>query len=131
MLNVLFDKYIEAVIEKSPSKLASLFCDDGILKLPFRTGRPIIEGNSNILEHYLASFGQAPLVFISIEDVEIYDTADCDTFIVEYRLNGETLPEKRGFYCLYINVFKVKNGKVKELHDYEDVLNRELILLNN
>ncbi|CDH07885.1 conserved hypothetical protein [Xenorhabdus bovienii str. oregonense] len=131
MLRVVFDDYIEAVIEKSPSKLASLFCDDGILKLPFRTDRPIIDGKSKILEHYLASFGQAPLVFTSIEDVEVYDMPERNTFIVEYRLNGKTLPHKKDFYCLYINVFKIENGKIKELHDYEDVLNRESILSNH
>ncbi|MEQ1968012.1 nuclear transport factor 2 family protein [Xenorhabdus nematophila] len=127
MFKVVFDRYIAAVLEKSPTKLASLFCDDGILKLPFRISRDTIEGQSQILEHYSTSFGQAPLIFTSVQDIELYPTDNPDTFIVEYRLNGETLPHKKSFYCLYINVFKLSSGKIKELHDYEDVLNRSAI----
>ncbi|WP_237388079.1 nuclear transport factor 2 family protein [Xenorhabdus sp. Sc-CR9] len=127
MFEVVFDKYIEAVLEKSPEKLAFLFSEDGILKLPFRTSRDIIEGQSQILEHYSTSFGQAPLIFTSVQNIELYSTNNSDTFIVEYQLNGKTLPHRKDFYCLYINVFKLNNGKIKELHDYEDVLNREAI----
>ncbi|MDR0218145.1 MAG: nuclear transport factor 2 family protein [Enterobacteriaceae bacterium] len=127
MFKSIFDKYIDAVLEKSPAKLAALFSDDGILKLPFRTSRDIIQGQPQILEHYSASFGQAPLIFTSVQDIELYPTHNPDTFIVEYRLNGKTLPDKKDFYCLYINVFKLSNGKIKALHDYEDVLNRNSI----
>ncbi|OTA21795.1 hypothetical protein Xbed_00042 [Xenorhabdus beddingii] len=127
MLNLVFNRYIDAVIEKSPSKLASLFHDEGILKLPFRTTRDIIEGKSHIHEHYSESFGQAPLIFTSVQDVKMYPTNNPDTFIVEYRLNGKTLPHEKDFYCLYINVFELINDKIKALHDYEDVLNRNNI----
>ncbi|WP_258165824.1 nuclear transport factor 2 family protein [Photorhabdus akhurstii] len=127
MFKAVFDKYIEAVLEKSPTKLAALFCNDGILRLPFRTSRDTIESQPQILEHYSASFGQAPLIFTSVQDVELYSTDNPDIFIVEYRLNGKTLPDKKDFYCLYINVFKLNNSRIKELHDYEDVLNRAAI----
>lgn len=125
MAHELFDKYISAVMEKSSDKLASLFTVDGCLSLPFRRGRELVVGRDNIRLHYANGFSVAPLRFTSIEDVYFHHTDNPNTVIVEYQLQGITLPDEKKFSLLYVNVISTSNGKMSKLVDYEDVLNRE------
>ncbi|MCO7262380.1 nuclear transport factor 2 family protein [Dickeya zeae] len=127
MVKEIFDNYIHAVLEKSPEMLSALFSDDGILSMPFRKERPIISGKKAIFQHYSDGFAQAPLLFSSIENVQFHQTTQPNQSVVEYRLNGKSLIDGREFYCLYINVITIKEGKITALVDYEDVLNREII----
>lgn len=127
MAPALFDKYISAVMDKSSDKLASLFSIDGRLSLPFRRGREVIVGRDNIRLHYANGFSVAPLRFTSIEDVRFHYTDNPHVVIVEYKLQGNTIPDKKQFSLLYVNVMKINNGELSELIDYEDVLNREYI----
>ncbi|MGM3160130.1 nuclear transport factor 2 family protein, partial [Dickeya undicola] len=127
MVSEIFESYILAVLKKSPEMLSELFSDDGILSMPFRRERPIISGKKSILQHYSDGFAQAPLIFTSIENVEFHQMTQRDQAVVEYRLNGKSLIDGRAFYCLYINVIAVREGKITKLVDYEDVLNREMI----
>ncbi|HHM2311924.1 TPA: nuclear transport factor 2 family protein, partial [Klebsiella oxytoca] len=63
----------------------------------------------------------------SIEDERFHYTNNPDVVIVEYKLHGNTLPDGKQFSLLYVNVIEINDGKITELTDYEDVLNREYI----
>ena len=127
MLSELFDQYISAVMGKSAEALSSLFAEQGRLVLPFRRSRDVIAGRENIYQHYASGFSVAPLRFTSIDEVRFHYTKNADVAVVEYRLHGQTLPEKKKFVLSYVNVIKCNNGEIMELVDYEDVLNREAI----
>lgn len=125
MLETLFDRYIAAVMNKSADELAALFSEDGRLSLPFRRNREVISGRENIRQHYAQGFSIAPLCFTAIEDIRFHQTAVPHIAVVEYRLHGHTLPDQKMFTLSYVNVITGDNGKIRELMDYEDVLNRE------
>ncbi|MCA7014961.1 nuclear transport factor 2 family protein [Dickeya dadantii] len=127
MVREIFDNYILAVLEKSPEMLSELFSDDAILSMPFRKERPVISGKAAIFQYYSDGFCQAPLLFSSIENVQFHQTTQLNRAVTEYRLNGKSLIDGKAFYCLYINVITVEEGKITALVDYEDVLNREMI----
>ncbi|SJN60078.1 SnoaL-like domain protein [Vibrio ruber DSM 16370] len=121
----LFDRYIAAVMKKSSDGLAELFTAEGRLSMPFRRSREVVTGRENIRLHYANGFSVAPLCFTSIQDVNFHYTNDPDVAVIEYKLNGYTLPEKKTFILSYVNVIHVSDGKISELVDYEDVLNRD------
>lgn len=101
---------------------ASLFADDGIWELPFAPKNipHRIEGKAQIL--MLATAGmnrskQSGRRITGYQNIAIHTTADPDSIIVEFTLEGQTA-DKQAYTIPYVQLLQTKNGKIALLRDY-------------
>ena len=102
---------------------AELFAENGVWEFPFASGNipRKIEGRENI-----RAFGQRGMEtsknagrrIVKYNSINIYKTTKDDTIIAEFELEGEVLDNKKNYKIPYIQLLKVKNGKIILLQDY-------------
>ena len=102
---------------------ADLFAAHGIWEFPFATGHipKKIEGRENI-----RAFGKMGMEgskkagrrILDYHSVQVHQTQDRNTIIVEFELEGEIVAENMRYKIPYIQVLKVENGQIAVLRDY-------------
>ncbi len=102
---------------------AALFAENGVWEFPFASGNipRKLEGREKV-----QTFGKMGMEMskkagrriVKYNSINIYKTTEEDTIIAEFELEGEVIDKKRRYKIPYIQLLKVKNGKIILLRDY-------------
>lgn len=101
---------------------ASLFADDGVWEFPFASEGipPRIEGKEQILafsEAGMSRSKQSGRQITGYRDIVMHTTTDPEVIVVEFILEGRNISNKT-YTIPYIQVLRVKDGKIVLLRDY-------------
>ncbi len=102
---------------------AELFAEDGVWEFPQATqGQKLkLQGRDAIREWVIAN-AKSPQDtghrVLGYDEIVIHDTADPDVIVVEYDLHGEVTHTGEKFRRSYVQVLKVRDGRIHSLRDY-------------
>ncbi|MEV6964780.1 nuclear transport factor 2 family protein [Hamadaea sp. NPDC051192] len=115
----LWDERVRIINEHRWADLADLYAEDCVIEMKFAPPTPFrITGRAALAEH-LTSMTKAPLRF-EVRDAVIHETADPETIIVEYRYHGTNTATGETNEINNIQLFRSRDGKLVETHDYHD-----------
>jgi len=117
-------RYQRAVVDQSAEDLADLYSADGIHEIPFLfPGMPEhYTGRDEIRAAYGRAWSASPAQPEQFRDIEVHDTADVDTIIVEQTLAGLNTATGAPFAFPGVLVLRVRNGELVRTRDYMDGL---------
>ena len=119
-------------LNHSVDRIVDLFAADGASEFPYLAtlglpnvfkGPAEIRGVWELISSKFSAF--------EISNVEIYQTSDPTTLIVEYRAEGTVLGTGKYYAQNYISRHTVENGKIKRLREYLDVIESARAILPN
>jgi uncharacterized protein (TIGR02246 family) len=115
----MFDRLLPMFLAKDLGGFADLFTDDGVHELPFAPpGVPArIEGREQI-RAYLTAITDTPLEHREIRDLRVHVTTDPDVAIAEYDAHGEVTTTGEHYVLRYVNVLRLRNGRIAAWRDY-------------
>lgn len=98
---------------------ADLFAEDGVLELPFAVdGLPArLDGREAIREFSLTAAAH-PVEIIDLRTVQLHQTADPEVVVLELVTEGRHTTTGVPFQAPCIQVFRIRNGKIKLFRDY-------------
>ncbi len=107
-----------ARIDPSASSFLEMFAEDGVMEFPFALpgGTPRIEGREQLAE-YLAEFGKR-IRFDSIGKVEVLETADPQTVVVEFEGFGRGIETDEPYEQRYVSIIRTTGGRIVHYKDY-------------
>ncbi|PRX99036.1 nuclear transport factor 2 family protein [Allonocardiopsis opalescens] len=115
----MFDRLVELFLAKDLTGFAELFAEDGVLELPFAPpGRPSVVRGRAAIRAELAAIAETPLVHREFRDMAVYRTDDPEVVIAEYDAHGEVAGTGRGYVLRYVQVLRVREGRIAHWRDY-------------
>lgn len=120
----ILSRYQRAVLDQSAEDLADLYSADGVHEIPFLfPGMPErYTGRDEIRAAYGHAWSASPAQPEQFRDIEIHDTADVDTIVVEQTLAGLNTATGAPFEFPGVLVLRVRDGKLIRTRDYMDGL---------
>lgn len=117
-------RYQRAILDQSAEDLANLYSADGVHEIPFLfPGMPErYTGREEIRAAYGRAWSASPAKPERFRDVEIHDTADARTLVVEQTLVGLNTATGNTFEFPGVLVLRVRNGELLRTRDYMDGL---------
>ena len=115
----LWDERVRIINEHRWADLVGLYADDVLIEMPFATPEPFRITGRQALAERLTTMIEGPLRF-EIHDAVIHETADPETIIVEYRYHGTNTATGATQEINNIQLFRSRDGKLVETHDYHD-----------
>jgi ketosteroid isomerase-like protein len=102
---------------------AELFAEDGVWEFPLaKQGSKVkLEGRDAIREWVMEnakSSQQAGQRVLGYDELVIHETADPEVIVVEFDLQGEVTHTGEKFRRSYVQVLRVRDGKIVSLRDY-------------
>lgn len=119
-----FARFEEALLTGSVDDVAELNAEDVIVEWPFNPpGRPRrIQGRAEMLALATAGRASLPVRFEEFRNVVVHETADPEVIVVEYEMVGRLTATGRTAAAGFVQVLRVRDGKVVHLREYQDVL---------
>lgn len=104
-----------------PTYKADLLADDVVVETPFAApGRPArTEGKQQVLECTQASRAAFPVRFDDCRNVVVYENADPEVIVVEYRLVGTHTTTGATASTPFIGVLRARDGKLAHWREYQ------------
>jgi len=99
--------------------LADLYADDAVVEIKLTPPAPMRILGREALAGHLASMTKGPLRF-EVRSAVIHETADPETIIVEYQYFGTNTATGDTREINNIQLFRSRDGKLVETHDYHD-----------
>lgn len=102
---------------------AELFAEDGVWEFPRapQGSKVKLEGRDAIREWVIEnakSSQEAGHRVLGYDEVVIHETADPSVIVVEFDLHGEVTHTGERFRRSYVQVLRVRDGKIVSLRDY-------------
>lgn len=102
---------------------AELFAEDGVWEFPKVTqgSKVKLEGRDAIREWVIANAKSARETgqrVLGYDEIVIHETADPNVIVVEYDLHGEVTHTGEKFRRSYVQVLRVRDGKIQSLRDF-------------
>jgi ketosteroid isomerase-like protein len=115
-----FDRLLRATVANSADELADLYAEDVVIELPFgQTGRPVrFVGREPLRQRFHAAAQLRR--FTGVDSVVVYDGADPEVVIGEWRVHGEVLPTGRTYSLRFLMIVRVRDGLIVSSRDYGD-----------
>ncbi|WP_129669631.1 nuclear transport factor 2 family protein [Phytoactinopolyspora endophytica] len=114
----LYRHSLQLLLDKNMSAWVGLWADDGIMEFPFAPpgwpGR--LEGREAIAG-YMRDYPDH-IDLHEFADVQIHQTTDPETIVVEMRGTGRLVQTGRPFDMTYIAVVSVQDGRITSYRDY-------------
>ena len=119
----IFDIQHKMVLSFDLEQKADLFAEDGVWEFPLaKTGSKIkLEGRDAIREWSIEAAQKAQEAghrLLKYDELVIHDTADPEVIVVEFDLHGEVTHTGEKYRRSYIQVLRVRDGKIVSLRDY-------------
>jgi ketosteroid isomerase-like protein len=104
---------------------ADMFAPDGVLELPFAPpGIPRQLNGRESIREFLAPAGEAARSagrrIKGYSSVVVHEATDPEVVIVEFDLDGEIVATGETYQLSYIQVLRVRNGRIVWMRDYMD-----------
>lgn len=104
---------------------ADLFAPDGVLELPFAPpGIPRRLNGREAIRDFLAPAGEAARRagrrITGYSSVVVHEATDPEVVIAEFDLDGEIVATGETYQLSYIQVLRVRNGRIIWMRDYMD-----------
>lgn len=118
-----FERAKELALAKDLNGFADLFAEDGTHELPFAPpGIPKrVTGREN-LRAYFAGIAGTPLRHNAFRNMTLYRSIDPEVLIAEYDADGEVTGTGRRYTLRYLQVVRVRDGRITLWRDYWDPL---------
>lgn len=119
----IFELQHQLVLNFDVDQHADLFAEDGVWEFPLakQGSKVVLEGRDAIREWCIKlakkaqDEGYRPL---SYDELVIHETADPEVIVVEFDLHGENSHTGEKYRRSYIQVLRVRDGKIASLRDY-------------
>jgi uncharacterized protein len=104
---------------------ADLFVEDGVIEYPFAPSGALrrLQGREEIrrvLGEAAASPRRAGRRVTKIGSLVVHQTVDPDVIVAEFDLEGEIVATGQAYRLPYIQVLRVRDGRIVSLRDYID-----------
>ncbi len=114
-----FDRAKQLALAKDLTGFADLFADDGVHELPFAPpGVPRRIQGRDALREYFGAISSTPLTHDEFRDLTVYETTDPGVIVAEYDAHGRVTDSGREYLVRYIQVIRVREGRITLWRDY-------------
>lgn len=118
-----FARLREVVLQFDMDAQADLYAEDGVLEWPFAPdGMPRRVAGREAIRHVLVPLGERARAaghhLLGYQSVEVHDTTDPEVIIAEFDVQGEILPDGRPYQLSFVQVLRVRDGKIVTFRDY-------------
>lgn len=119
-------------LDTSVDRCAGLFADDGVFELPYFPtiginprfeGREAIRGAFELIRSHFSSF--------TLSNIQLHELKDGSGLFAEYHSEGFIDGTGRAYAQDYASRLVVKNGKIKLLREYLNIISTARMLLPN
>jgi ketosteroid isomerase-like protein len=119
----IFDIQHKMVLNFDVEQQADLFAEDGVWEFPLaKPGSKVkLEGRDAIREWSIDAARKAQQAgrrLLKYDELVIHDTSDPEVIVVEFDLHGEVSHTGEKYRRSYIQVLRVRDGKIVSLRDY-------------
>jgi ketosteroid isomerase-like protein len=110
----------ERFLRRDLDGVIDLVTDDVVIENPFAPeGFPRrIEGRENVRARLTERFAVSGVEFDRFDPVTVHETTDPEVIVVEFELHGRVPSLDRTFSRQYIQVLRVRDGKIAHWRDY-------------
>ncbi|MBO0870601.1 MAG: nuclear transport factor 2 family protein [Micromonosporaceae bacterium] len=117
-----FDRFQQHILAGELGLADDMYADDVVIEWPFaRPGMPSrIEGREQFLAFAAPARAALPLRFDALTDVVVHETGDPEVIVAEFRLTGTHTATGRTGSAAFIQVWRVRDGKLVGLREYQD-----------
>jgi ketosteroid isomerase-like protein len=117
-------------IKRDADGIADLMAEDVVVENPFAPARlpDRIEGREKFRRHLTERLASTPVELHAFDSVVVHETTDPDVIITEFTLRGRIPSSGHEFSRQYIQVMRVRDGKVVLWRDYFNPLGLEQLL---
>lgn len=113
----------DALLRGAFDEVADLLAEDVVVEWPFApspAGR-VVHGREAFLALARAGREALPVRFEAYHDVVLHETTDPEVAVVEYGMAGVHLVTGQRAAARFAQVFRVRDGRVALLREYQDV----------
>jgi ketosteroid isomerase-like protein len=103
---------------------ASLFAPDAVVEFPFGSAPGVptrLVGRNQIRRHVGARMEAAIAAgrrMLAYHHLVLHQTADPEVLIAEFEVEGEVVRTDRHYRLPYVQIYRIRDGLVRELRDY-------------
>jgi uncharacterized protein len=110
----------ERFLRRDLDGVVDLVTEDVVIENPFAPeGFPRrIEGRENVRARLTERFAGSGVEFDRFDPVTVHETTDPEVIVVEFELHGRVPSLDRTFSRQYIQVLRVRDGKIAHWRDY-------------
>lgn len=100
------------------------YAEDVVIEVPFAPPghRNRFEGRQDFLDFAGPRQAALPVRFDQCRTLQIHETQDPNTIVVEYELTGTSLTTNKQATAAFIGVLTVRDGKVARWREYQNTL---------
>ncbi len=111
-------QFFDLILKGDIPQWIDLFTENAVFEYPFAPrGYPAqLQGRAAMLEHF-RDFPQT-ITFTAFTEVEMHQTLDPDTLIVEFAGRGQVPATSKSYNQRYISVVRMRGGKIAHYKDY-------------
>ena len=116
------ERFLETTISGQPGDLADFYAPNVVIEMPFAPAGlypPRIETTREQLRARFAA-GASIRRYTSLDNVVIHQTADPETIVVEYELQGEMVSTGEAFRLNFAMFMTIRDGLIIHTRDYAD-----------
>jgi ketosteroid isomerase-like protein len=119
----IFVRLQEVVLQFNMDAQADLYAEDGVLEWPFAPeGMPRRVAGREAIRRVLVPLGERARAaghhLLAYQSVVVHDTSDPEVIIAEFDVRGEILPSRRPYQLSYVQVLRIRDGKIVTFRDY-------------
>ena len=113
---------LRTTVSGTRDQIADLYAPDVVIDIPFAPdGIPTVtEGRETMRARMNAA--ASLFAFDSVTDVRLHETGDPEVVVAEYRIHGHLTATGKQFSLAYINVTRVRDGRIVASRDYGNPL---------
>ena len=117
-----FDRFQEHIVTGALAAADDMYADDVVIEWPFaRPGMPQrIEGRAEFLAFARPAREALPVRIDALSDVVVHETGDPEVIVAEFRLTGTHTGTGRTASAAFIQIWRVRDGKLVGLREYQD-----------
>lgn len=117
------ERYLAAILKKSPDELANLYAIDAVHELPFaHSAAGVLRGREAVRETYRASWTAAPIAVRAIRSVQVHACADPEVIVAEQEIDLTNTVTGTDFVVAAVQILRVHDGEITHVRDYTDNL---------
>ena len=118
-----FARLQEVVLKFDMDAQADLYAEDGVLEWPFAPeDMPRRVAGREAIRRVLVPLGERARAaghrLLEYQSLVVHDTSDPEVIIAEFDVRGEIVPSGRPYQLSYVQVLRVRDGRIVTFRDY-------------
>jgi ketosteroid isomerase-like protein len=113
----------KVVLQFDMDAQADMYAEDGVLEWPFAPeGMPRRVLGREAIRRVLVPLGERARAaghhLLRYDSVVVHDTSDPEVIVAEFDVQGEIVPSGQPYQLSYVQVLRVRDGKIVTFRDY-------------